>query len=79
MNNLGDFYAVVLQDDGLRAACTPTDGRPQPRWRPLAAARASLAAGLRLVAAVLDGSATTPAARPRATAVSSRTASARPA
>jgi len=74
MNNLGDYYAVVLHDDGLRAACTAADpGEKRRRWSLAVAARASLAAGLRALAAVVDASGATVSAAPNPIGLAGRT------
>ena len=55
MDNLGDFYAVVLHDDRLTAALVAAAGTTRSDQRtPVGVARTALAAGLRALAAVVD-------------------------
>jgi hypothetical protein len=63
METPGDFYAMALHDDRLRAGLIAPEGRDRSQRPALArAARSAVAAGLRALAALID------APRPTATA-----------
>jgi hypothetical protein len=54
--SIGDFYAIALHDDQLRAGLVATHHRKRARRSPRArAARSALAALLRALAALVDG------------------------